>query len=316
MAEDREATFIKGRVVKVNAQDRMLFLQDGKSVSYDVVSFNTGSGVAFNAFDKTEENIFTVKPIINFLRAREYIRGFRSGESIRVLVVGGGPAGVETVANSWKLIQDMNISAHICITMESPLLIDYPQRVQALVRQSLERKDIEIMEQTQLKKLESGIALFDRGTVRQYDVAFLATGIRPSSIFRQSGFPVGDDGGLSVNTNLQSEEYPEMFGSGDCIHFRDSPLPKVGVYAIRESDILNHNLLVSMHGGMYRHFRPQHSYMLIFNTGDGKGILMKNGFVWHGRSAFILKDYIDRKMMRRYQVSGETDEQEHCVGKR
>ena len=79
-------------------------------------------------------------------------------------------------------------------------------------------------------------------------------------------------------------------------------------FRFRESDILYHNLLVSMHGGMFRPFKPQRSYMLIFNMGDGSGILVKNGFVWHGRTAFALKNFIDRKMMKKYQVSGEADE--------
>jgi NADH dehydrogenase FAD-containing subunit len=308
MAEDRGATFIKDRVEKVNAKDRTLLLQNGRSVSYDIVSFNTGSGVAFNGFDKTEENIFTVKPIINLLRAREYILASRSGMRIRVLVVGGGPAGVEIAVNVWKLIRDEQLSADICIMTQSPLFNNYPQRAQELVRRSLERKNIEIMEHAELKSLERGNAVIDDGIVRQYDVAFLATGIRPSPIFSQSGLPVGKDGGLSVNRNLRSEAYPEIFGAGDCIYFKDRPLPKVGVYAIRESDILYHNLLASMRGAMFRPFKPQRSYMLIFNMGDGSGILVKNGFVWHGRTAFALKNYIDRKMMKKYQVSGEADE--------
>ncbi|MFZ5907072.1 MAG: hypothetical protein ACOYVJ_06635 [Nitrospirota bacterium] len=41
---------------------------------------------------------------------------------------------------------------------------------------------------------------------------------------------------------------------------------------------------------------------------DGRGILWKNRFVWSGRSAFRIKHYIDKMMVRKYQVSGEADE--------
>jgi hypothetical protein len=42
--------------------------------------------------------------------------------------------------------------------------------------------------------------------------------------------------------------------------------------------------------------------------GDGKGILWKNGLIWNGRLAFMLKDFIDRRFMKKFQVSGELDD--------
>jgi NADH dehydrogenase FAD-containing subunit len=82
------------------------------------------------------------------------------------------------------------------------------------------------------------------------------------------------------------------------------------VYAVRQNPILYHNILASLEGGELMTFRPQKNYLLIFNLGDGKGVLWKNRFVWDGRLAFILKDYIDRKFMKKFQVSGELLEEE------
>ena len=45
MAERRGATFVQERVVAVDAAARELRLSDGRRIGYDVVSFNTGSGV-------------------------------------------------------------------------------------------------------------------------------------------------------------------------------------------------------------------------------------------------------------------------------
>ncbi len=60
-------------------------------------------------------------------------------------------------------------------------------------------------------------------------------------------------------------------------------------------------------------FTPQKDYMLIFNMGDGRGILWKKKFIWNGRLAFFLKDYIDRKFMRKFQVSGEREESDETI---
>ena len=97
-------------------------------------------------------------------------------------------------------------------------------------------------------------------------------------------------------------EYPEMFGGGDCIFFQENPLDKVGVYAVRENPILYHNLLASLEGEELLPFDPGGDYLLIFNMGDGVGILRKKWFQFDGRLAFWIKDYIDRKFMRKFQA--------------
>jgi NADH dehydrogenase FAD-containing subunit len=138
-----------------------------------------------------------------------------------------------------------------------------------------------------------------------FDLAFLALGIKPSSLFRDSGLLTGEDGGLLVNTCLQSVVHPEIFGGGDCVSLAGRQLPKVGVYAVRQNPILFFNLLAALEGREMEIFRPQKDYMLILNMGDGRGILWKKNFVWEGRLSFLLKNRIDRRFMKKFQVSGE-----------
>jgi len=37
-----------------------------------------------------------------------------------------------------------------------------------------------------------------------------------------------------------------LVGGGDCIYFKDRPLDKVGVYAVRENPVLYYNLMASL----------------------------------------------------------------------
>jgi NADH dehydrogenase FAD-containing subunit len=145
-----------------------------------------------------------------------------------------------------------------------------------------------------------------------YDRAFIAAGVEPSPLFGDSGLPVGKDGGLLVNNHLQSVEWPELFGGGDCISLRDWPLEKVGVYAVRQNPVINRNLLAALEGRELTSFEPQKNYLLIFNLGDRRGIFIKNGWVWNGRLAFSLKNWIDRRFMSKFQVAGELGEADPC----
>jgi hypothetical protein len=85
-------------------------------------------------------------------------------------------------------------------------------------------------------------------------------------------------------------------------------LARVGVYAVRQNPILHHNLMVALDGGAMKTFIPPRDYMLILNMGNGRGILSKSNWVWHGRLSFFLKDFIDKRFMRRFQISGELSE--------
>ena len=311
MVEDRGGFFVEDRVIKINPDQRSLKLQSGNHIDYDVVSFNTGSDVPLKSLvSAPRENIVPVKPVFNLLQARRWIIPKLKEKEMNFIVLGGGPAGLEVTANLWRLVQDSRGKVRITLIAGSKLLGGLPERVRALALAGLNGRGITVIEGKHGKEFtREEIRLVD-GSSHPFDLAFVALGVQPSSIFADSGVPAGPDGGLLVNPHLQSVAHPEMFGGGDCISFAERPLAKVGVYAVRQNPILLHNLLAALEGKEMQTFIPQRDYMVIFNMGNGRGILWRKNLVWEGRLAFLLKDYIDRKFMQKFQVSGERDEEE------
>jgi NADH dehydrogenase FAD-containing subunit len=164
---------------------------------------------------------------------------------------------------------------------------------------------VDVIEDAYLEEVQTNLALLKDGRTLTFDMIFLALGVQPSALFRNSGLPTGPDGGLLVNGFLQSVAHPEIFGGGDCIYFQPQPLDKVGVYAVRENPILFHNLLAALEGGTMKSFKPSEAYLLIFNLGNGRAIFRKKQLVFDFRPAFWLKDYIDRRFMRKFRISIE-----------
>ena len=113
--------------------------------------------------------------------------------------------------------------------------------------------------------------------------------------------PTGPDGELLINKYLQCAKYPEIFGGGDCVCLQDQSLDKVGVYAVRENPVLYHNLMGSLDETGLHAFDPGGEYLLIFNMGDGTGILRKKTVVLEGRLVFLIKNYIDRRFMTKFK---------------
>jgi len=308
MAEDRGATFIEERVVLVDPVRRILVLGSGAEVRYDAVSFNTGSEVPLDLLHPSGENVYPVKPIENLLAARKKILAADLGKRLCVVVVGGGTAAVEIAANLGHLARETGRIGGITLVSRSNLLGDFPGKACARARGALARWGVESIEGVAAESIADGVVRLGNGADLEGDMVFVATGIRPSPLFRDSGLPTGEDGGLLVNDYLQSVDHPELFGGGDCISLAGSPLARVGVYAVRQNRPLHRNLLAFLEGRPLQRFDPGGDYLLILNLGDRNGLFRRKEIVWSGRLAFRLKDYLDRRFMRKFQVSGELRE--------
>ena len=310
MAEDRGAEFILGKVNRVAPGDRVLYTETEEKIEYDVVSFNTGSQVPLDGISDSAKEVYPVKPIDNLLMARNTILDRIDNEDLRLAVVGGGPAGLELAGGLRQIVKHKDGSARITLFAGSRLLGSLPEKARRYAYQALSDRQIAVVEGDAVQDINDGYLVTSKGREFQFDLLLLAWGIKPSRLFGDSGLPTDPSGGLLVNEYLQSIKYPEIFGGGDCIGFQQKPLDKVGVYPVRENPILYHNLLAAVTGGEMKPFEPQDQYLLILNVGGGKGIFWKQNWIWKGRLAFYLKDYIDRKFMREFQVSGEPYEEE------
>jgi NADH dehydrogenase FAD-containing subunit len=305
MVEDQGGRFVQDTVVRVEPKQRALLLNSGKQLHYDLASFNVGSHVPVRSAPVTDPNVYTAKPVQNLSEARQAILASGKGEKLKLVVVGGGPSALEITGNLWKLVHDHNIGAEISLLAGREFLSRFPAKLRRLAMDSFEERGIAVTEGVRVGRIDSECAQLEDGRAYPFDFLFLAWGIRASALFEESGLPIGEDGGLLVNNCLQSVASPEIFGGGDCISLQGQRLDKVGVYAVRQNPILYHNLLAALEGGVMKPFETSQVYLLLFNLGNGKAIFLRKGWIWCSRFNFLLKDYIDRRFMRKFQVSGE-----------
>ncbi len=299
--EAQGAVFVQDSVVGVDPDRRELFLKSGEKMFYDVVSFNTGSHVDIPEISGSRERIYTVKPIERLYQARTEISALAQQQSVTVAVVGGGPAGAETAGNLGQLLVDVPYSADVVLFAGNALLSRFPRGIQERSRRILELNGVSIREEGHLVSITDNHLTFTSGAELSADFVILATGVHPSSFFKEAGLQTGEDGGLSVNRYLQCPDYPEIFGGGDCINYLEQPLDKVGVYAVRENPVLFHNLKAYLQGEDLQPFDPGGDYLLIFNLGNFLGVFRKKWFQMSGVLAYKIKDWIDRKFMKTFQ---------------
>jgi NADH dehydrogenase FAD-containing subunit len=257
MVEDRGGTFVQDTVTRIHPDQKRLTLKSGAQIEYDIVSCNTGSAVPADETRVAGDYLFSVKPIENLIKVRQMIEAGLDNRTPRLIVVGGGAAALELVGNLWRMARQTRTEAAISVCGGRQFLASLPAKAQAYARKSLAKRRIEVVEGAYVDRLEGGFAVLEDRREVVFDLALLAWGIEPSRLFRDSGLPTGADGGLRVNSYLQSVAYPEIFGGGDCISFEPQPLDKVGVYAVRQNPVLYHNLLAAMEGRSLMAFQPQ-----------------------------------------------------------
>ncbi|MDY6950735.1 MAG: FAD-dependent oxidoreductase [Thermodesulfobacteriota bacterium] len=303
VVEKQGGVFVLGRAVGVDGGKKTLHLQSGDTITYDVVSFNVGSYVPRTIVTDGADNVFAVKPIEKLIDFQKRILDLASQKETTVGIIGGGPAAAEVAGNLWRLARDHGrYRVKIQVFSGESFMARFPEGIRKRAIRSLTRRGIEIVEEGFVEQVTPHEIRMPSGKGYAVNVILLALGIKPSPIFQDSDLPTGPDGGLLVNRYLQSPQYPDMFGGGDCIYFQERPLDKVGVYAVRENPVLYHNLMASLEGEDLQPFHPGGDYLLVFNMGDNRGLLHKKGLILEGRLAFLIKDTIDRRFMRKFQA--------------
>ena len=303
LVEKKGAVFLQAKVISVDPVKQIVALDTGEEVPYDVLSCNLGSQVPDDLVQGELEDIFPVKPIERLYKARQRVLELGRKGKIRIAVLGGGPSAVEVAGNIWRLGQEAGMKPpEITLFAGRSLMPHHSSGVRRRAESSLTARSIRIITDNRVQEIQTGQITDSQGLAHNVDIIFVAVGVRPNKVIAESGIPTGPQGGMLVNRFLHSVKYKNIFGGGDCIDFEERPLDKVGVYAVRQNPVLRHNLMAALTGEPLQSFAPGGKYLLIFNLGNGTGILSKWSIVFGGRLAFLVKDWIDRRFMRSFQA--------------
>jgi selenide,water dikinase len=182
------------------------------------------------------------------------------------------------------------------------VLTGFSPTVRRIAGRLLAARGIRVRAGRRVVEVEPGRVRLDDGTDEPADLTAWLAGAAPPALLARSDVPRDPRGYLLVDDTLRAIDGAPVFGAGDCIGITGHPgLAKAGVYAVRESPVLDHNLRAALEGSRPRHYSPQKSYLALMNSADGRALWRWHSFAGHSRLAWRLKDRIDRAFMRRYQ---------------
>ena len=300
--------------VGVEPEDRRVRLEGRAPLAYDFVSFDIGSTVAGLDLPGVRERARATRPISRLVREigtlSESFLAHDADRPFEVVVAGGGAGGIElafTVRERlFAAASRAGVERALRITLLQALpeiLTGFPPSLAVRARKNAAARGITIRTGESVAAVEDGRVRLESGEGVAADSLIWAVGAGSLDIFRDSGLPLDERGFVLTRPTLQTLGDDRIFAVGDCATLQDWPAtPKAGVYAVRQGPFIAENLRRIVAGRPLRRYRPQPDFLTLLNLGDGHALGAKWGRSFEGRWVMRLKDRIDRKFMRMFQV--------------
>jgi len=186
----------------------------------------------------------------------------------------------------------------------------HSRSVQHRFKQVLSKRGVVIHSGCNAEYVNQNEVKLDSGKSLHADVIIWATHASAPSWYKESGLAVDESGFIKVNDSLQSVSHHDVFAAGDIATVTNYPRPKSGVFAVRQGLPLYKNLKLSLTKKVLKKHVPQISFLSLISTGNKYAVASRGKFAWEGAWVWQLKDYIDRRFMRKYNELPEIVDEE------
>ena len=307
LARRARARVVLVRAVGVDPAARRVEVEGRPPLPYDLASRDVGATVRGLDRPGVAEHALATRPIRGFVDALEARLARLPGGNAApdICVVGAGAAGVELCFTLHARLRARGRAFRLTLVCDTAeVLPGHGRRLVQRARREAESCGVRIVCGARAERVGKG-ELFLEGEREPLaaDLVVWAAGAAPVALGLDSRLPRNAAGFVRVGATLEVEGCPGRFAVGDCagISGRDW-VPKAGVYAVRQGPVLDANLRRALAGRALGRYRPQPDFLALLNLGDRRALGEKRGFVAAGPAVWKLKDWIDRRFMRRFRV--------------
>jgi NADH dehydrogenase len=262
--KQRNLAFQLTEVLDVNLKDRWLDTLAGR-IDYDYLVLSIGSESNYFGIESIAENGFDLKDLDDGEAIRNHIllmfelaTQIEDPETLKalrtVVIVGGGPTGVECAGAISELIRqvlkkdfpelDFSDVHVIVLEMQDTLLGGFPKDLGEAARDSLRKKHVEVRLGTTVTDYDGAQVLLKNGEAIPANTLIWAAGVRAKSLAGRLDVPKGGQGRVVVEPTLQLPGFPEVFMIGDAAYLEEAgnPLPMMAPVAIQQAKVAAQNI--------------------------------------------------------------------------
>jgi len=279
-------------ITKVDIEKRELRTDMDKRLAYDFLVLATGSKPNFFGTKGAGEYAYTLKTIEDATKMREAICMASQKENPSFVVVGGGPTGVELVAEMRHFLDYLCKNSKVTLIQKGEELIPmFPPKFRILAKKRLEKLGINVVMNTGVTEIcKDGVILDDGLQIPSHLTAWTA-GVM-TDIPEMSGSRIeAQKGRLPVDSKLRLQGEKNVFVIGDIAGFtnagEDRPVPQLAQVATRQGPIVAKNIIATLEGKELTDYKFV-SAGLLLSLGEWMAVAQLKSLFLSGRFAWLL----------------------------
>ncbi len=291
----------------LNTHARYAELANDQRLNFDVASFNIGSTLSLpQKLGEQLPRLLAMRPLSSLHQRWQALKNdishFHSGGKKRIVGVGGGAAGCETLMSVLTQLRqqrpDIEWQGHL-LSASNELLPGAGHLPRWLTRRALSKAGITVRSPLRGESLVKGGISTQIGQHIEADIVMWATGAVGHPWLAETTLPLDKRNFIYVDNTLEVSGQPGIFAAGDCAAFTPA-LPNAGVYAVRMGPHLADNLRRACHNETLAPWLPPKRVLSLIGTGDGRAIASRGAIGFSGKWVWEWKKRIDTRFIDRF----------------
>jgi NADH dehydrogenase len=303
----RNVRVLTAEVAAVDAADHTVTTAEGETFRAQILVLAVGAVPNFFNTPGAEEHAFPLYSVTDATSlgtsvTRLLDRADREpGAAVDMVVVGGGPTGVETagaLAENIKFVVAKYFSPDLAarcrvhlVDMVPNVLTMFSAKSQEYTRKRLAKIGVQLHMGVSVSEVRvDGVTLAD-GTDIPGGIVVWAGGLKGGSLLAGSGLPQGKGGRIDVRTDLTVPDVEGVYVIGDAANITDSTgakLPQLGSVAQQAGKWAARNIYADLNGGARQPFRyVDKGYMAMIGRGAAVAELGRKRLQLQGPLAFV-----------------------------
>jgi NADH dehydrogenase len=248
------------RVTGIDLEAREVRFAELEPERYDYLVLALGAEVNFFGVDGAAEHAFPLYTLADAVRLKDHVlerweAADRHPElvedgALNMVVVGGGPTGVETAGAMAELYSGdfrkdypdvLPEQARLVLVEGSPEVFSmFKEDIRSYAREALEKRGVEVMTGERVESLTPERVTLKSGTVLSAHTLVWGAGLQGNELVRSLGLELARGNRLAVDEELRLSQRPEVYVVGDVAAITDAKteqvLPQLGSVALQSGE--------------------------------------------------------------------------------